>query len=299
MVVIGGAFVFGQRAGFAAVGLTTLLAFFFFEPFGTLAISHAGDLVKIQLYAFLAGFSALIVASIGQALVDAEASGPTDGNGNVFVREMTHRIGNNFAVVAALIRRKAGSVTDAHARSVLDEAIEQVTIMARLHRHLQVRGEVVSVDSEEFLAELCNDLQALMVRGRPISVERVCTRCALPIAQAVRLGLIVNELVTNALKHAFPDSRRGTVSVRLNKETGDCLRLVVEDDGVGVRDLPSQGSGKGRSLTQALAAQLGGRLECRSENAGTSFSLLIPLGAHSPAPRSASRVGSRRGPGFE
>jgi two-component sensor histidine kinase len=284
MVVIATAFAFGEQVGFAAVGFTSMLAFLFFEPFGTLAIRHAGDLVKIELYAVLAAISALIVGSIGRAFVDAAAA-QTDAKSSIFFRELTHRVANNFAVIAALISRKAGSITDAQARSVLDEAIEQVTIMARLHRHLQVDGEVVSVDSKRFIGELCQDLQTFMARDRPITVEYTGICCVLAVAQAVPLGLIVNELVTNALKHAFPGNRHGTVRVRLDQPTPKDLQLVVEDDGVGVRghSLPT---GMGRGVVDALVAQLGGQLECRSHDGGTTFSLSVP----STALRSVSRI---------
>jgi len=275
MLVIGTVFAFGERIGFVAVGLTTFLAFFFFEPFGTLAISHAGDLIKIELYAVLASISVILLASIGRALVNAETAAQGDGGGSIFVRELTHRVANNFAVVAALIRKKAGSVTDTQARSVLNEAIEQVTIMARLHRHLQVSDEVVWLESEPFIGDVCDSLETCMARDRSIAIEHIVMRGVLPVAQAVPLGLIINELVTNALKHAFPDNRRGTVRVRLTQQTTDRLLLVVEDDGVGMRNNPPA-SGMGQNLIHALATQLGGRLECRSDATGTSFSLLIP-----------------------
>jgi len=275
MVVIATAFAFGERVGFVAVGLTSLLAFFFFEPFGTLAIRHAGDLVRIELYAVLAAISALIVGSIGRAFVDA-AGAQTDAKGSIFLRELTHRVANNFAVIAALISRKAGSINDAQARSVLDEAIEQVTIMARLHRHLQVDGEAVSVESKQFIGELCQDLQTFMARDRPVTIEHTSISCTLAVGQAVPLGLIINELVTNALKHAFPGNRSGTVRVRLQQPTSGNLLLVVEDDGVGMRghSLPT---GMGRGVVDALAAQLGGKLECRSRDGGTTFSLSVPF----------------------
>src|SRR5215467_8214060 len=275
IVVIATAFAFGERVGFVAVGLTSLLAFFFFEPFGTLAIRHAGDLVRIELYAVLAAISALIVGSIGRAFVDA-AGAQTDARGSIFLRELTHRVANNFAVIAALISRKAGSITDAQARSILDEAIEQVTIMARLHRHLQVDGDVVSVDSKRFIGELCRDLETFMARDRPVTIEHTGISCMLAVAQAVPLGLIINELVTNALKHAFPGNRRGSVCVRLDQPTSNVLLLVVEDDGVGVRG-DSLPSGMGRGVVDALAAQLGGQLECRSRDGGTTFSLSVPF----------------------
>jgi two-component sensor histidine kinase len=275
VVVIATAFAFGEHVGFAAVGFTSLLAFLFFEPFGTLAIRHAGDLVRIELYAVLAAISALIVGSIGRAFVDA-AGAQTDARGSIFLRELTHRVANNFAVIAALISRKAGSITDAQARSVLDEAIEQVTVMARLHRHLQVDGDVVSVDSKRFIGELCQDLQTFMARDRPITIEHTGISCVLAVAQAVPLGLIINELVTNALKHAFPGNRRGTVRVRLDQPTPKDLLLVVEDDGVGVRG-QSLPTGMGRGVVDALAVQLGGQLECRSHDGRTTFSLSVPF----------------------
>src|SRR5262249_32244660 len=90
VVVIAAALAFGERVAFVAVGLPTFLAFLFFEPFGTLAIRHARDLIRIELYAALAGISVLIVASIGRALVDGGAQ--MDGKGSVFVRELTHRV---------------------------------------------------------------------------------------------------------------------------------------------------------------------------------------------------------------
>jgi two-component sensor histidine kinase len=273
VVVIAAAFAFGERLGFFAVGFTTFLAFLFFEPFGTLAIRHAGDLIKIELYAVLAGISVLTIASIGREV--AEYGGAAvDGRGSVFLRELTHRVANNFAVVAALIRTKRSRVADAHARSVLDEAIEQVTTMARLHRHLQVADGAVSVDSQQFIGELCHDLQTFMARDRPISIEHIGMSCLLPVAQAVPIGLIVNELVTNAMKHAFPNDRPGAVRVRLDQPAPNRLLLAVEDDGVGMQDPPPP-SGLGRNLIHALTAQLGGRLECRSDKTGTLFSLSI------------------------
>src|SRR5215475_13168182 len=111
--------------------------------------------------------------------------------------------------------------------------------MARLHCHLQVAGGAVSVDSRHFIGDVCHDLQTSMARDRPISIEHIGMSYVLPVAQAIPLGLIINELVTNALKHAFPNNRRGAVRVCLDQPTADKLLLAVEDDGVGMRDVGS------------------------------------------------------------
>lgn len=279
MVVIGSTLAFGEYVGFFAVALSTFLSFFFFEPLGTLAIKHAADLIKIELYAALASGSVLTVAHLGRALAAAHAATQSleqsDKKSSILLRDLAHRVANNFAVVASLIRMKAGSVSDGEAKSVLNEAVEQVTVMARLHRNLQAAGEGVSLDSERFIFELCEDLKTSMARARPISIESVAVSRQLPVAQALPMGLIVNELITNAIKHAFPAGRSGTVRVSLQDEAQDRLSLTVEDDGVGLDQ--AQHNGRGQGLVGALAQQLGGRLECKSTDRGSSYRVAFPF----------------------
>ena len=100
------------------------------------------------------------------------------------------------------------------------------------------------MDSEEFFGELCNDLKASAARGRPVSIE--CKADSVPISmdQATSLGLIVNELVTNAIKHAFPNGRAGRIRVAFEALKNE-LKLCVEDDGVGFRPRMQKDAGLG------------------------------------------------------
>ena len=93
--------------------------------------------------------------------------------------------------------------------------------------------------------------------------------------QAVLLGLIVNELVTNAIKHAFPDGRHGHIRVGF-ENIGGRARLAVEDDGVGLVGRAQGATGMGQELVRGLAHQLGGDLEVQSSMSGTSFRLSVP-----------------------
>jgi two-component sensor histidine kinase len=264
LVVISTALAFGQSVGLLAVALSTFLSFFFFESNGTFPLHHASDLVRIELYALLAAATVIGLARLATALIAADEAARalerSERANSVLLRELAHRVANNFASVASLIRRKASLVDDADARSVLNEAVEQVMVLARVHSRLRPERDHGFLDSGEFMQELCNDLQASIAPGRPLTIECMAVSSPLALAEAIPLGLIVNELVTNAVKHAFPDGRRGTIRVRLER-LGERLCLGVDDDGIPLGSGRSEGTGLGLDLVRALAQQLGGRLE--------------------------------------
>lgn len=277
LVVMVSTLAFGQGVGLYAAGLSTLLSVFFFEP-GTLALHHAADLVRIELYALLAAGSVFGLARLANALIAADETARalerSERESSVLLRELAHRVANNFASVASLIRRRANLVDDAEAKSVLNEAVEQVMVLARVHGRLRAESGGVCLDSKAFIQDLCDDLQALIPQDRSISLRCEAVSRHLSVAQAIPLGLIVNELVTNAVKYAFPDGRSGAVRVGL-KEAGDRLCLSVEDDGIGLRDGRVDGTGMGHDLVRALCQQAGGRLEIKSSSRGSTFRVLF------------------------
>jgi two-component sensor histidine kinase len=270
LVVIGTTLCFGTRVGLVSVALSTFLSLYFFEPVGSPMLRYASDLEKIEIYAILALGCVVGFAYLGNRLIDKSAA---DNNKSVLLRELVHGVANNFAAIAALMQMKSVSVSDTEARSVLADAIEQVKVMARVHRRLRAGGQDVSLDSKAFIEELCEDLKASMARGRPIAVECKADSRPLCMDQAVSLGLIVNELVTNAIKHAFPDSRAGHVRVSFVAcDQQSCL--AVEDDGVGFDD--RRNVGMGEDLVRGLSRQLGGDLRINSTRSGSAFHLRIP-----------------------
>jgi two-component sensor histidine kinase len=193
-----------------------------------------------------------------------------------------------FATVAALLSMRSISVDDIEARRSLDEAVEQVKVMARAHRRLRARDQDVSLDSAAYIRELCDDLEE-MAHGRPIAIECEADSLPLNMHQAVLLGLILNELVTNAVKHAFPGGRAGRIRVHL-EALDTRLRLSVEDDGVGIDGSSRTGAdtGQGQALVLGLAHELEGNLELRSTTSGSSFRLTFPA---------TSRIGHTSTPG--
>jgi two-component sensor histidine kinase len=275
--VICTAVAFGARVGFVSVGVSTVLSTLFFDPIGSLALYHASDLVRIELYAILAAGCVILSASLAKALIAADEKSDVlsraDENKSILLRELTHGVANNFAAVAALINTKALTVIDSKARSILDEAIEQIEVMACVHRLLRTRNEGVSLDSNAFFHELCEKLEASVGRGRPISIECNVDSHPLCMSQAVSLGLIVNELVTNSIKHAFPDGSAGRIRIGLIVR-GDQLHLTVQDNGTGFDGRFKRGDGQ--NLVKGLSQQLGGNLRVETSGGGSAFLLTIP-----------------------
>lgn len=282
LVVMAATLACGQAVGLFGVALSTLLSLYFFEP-GTLALHHAADLVQVELYALLTAGSVFALDRLTKALISADATARTlaesERANSLLLGELAHRVANNFASVASLIRSKASLVGNEEAKSVLNEAVEQVMVLARVHSRLRAETSGVVLDSRDFLLELCDDLKVLIAPRQPLSIECVTVSRRLSVAQAIPLGLIVNELVTNAIKHAFPEGRPGMVRVRL-QAAGAQLRLDVEDDGVGLGARmgtgPTRGTGLGQDLVRALCQQIGGTLEVKSTGAGSSFGVVFP-----------------------
>jgi len=283
LVVIASTLLFGASTGFVAAAMTTVLSVVFFEPFGLPVLDHAADLIRVEVYGLLATASVFAFARLSEAYrkatLETAALRRHDEQRSLLLSELAHGVANNFTGVAALIALKSASVRDPDARAVLAEAIDQIRVMGRLHARLRGGDQKACLDSKCFLEELCDDLRASAARGRPISVE--CKADALPLHmdQAAPLGLIVNELVTNAIKHAFPDGQPGRVRVSFEAHSEE-LSLRVEDDGVGLRPRTAGDAGMGKDLVAGLASQLGGQLEFTSTRNGCSFRVSIPHGPY-------------------
>lgn len=198
---------------------------------------------------------------------------------DLFLEEFDHRVKNNFTLVASLLdmqRRRAGEGETAQA---LAAALSRVESIARAHRHLY-RGSGTapgSVDMAAYLHELCTALsEALFLRGA-ITLECHSDHASIPRDRAVSIGLVVNELVTNAVKHAFPGRDEGRIQVRFeNVENG--WRLTVSDDGLG---MPAETLGKGREggmgqrLVDAFARQAHGTVNSESSPEGTVVTVVL------------------------
>lgn len=193
------------------------------------------------------------------------------------MQELTHRVKNSLQTIAAIVRLEAVDHKSSKGKRALERVSERISAIGRLYSNLEKAGTVEAIDAAIYLEEVCGDLIASVQQegGRAISLKTDLASELLPTAQSIPIGLIVNELVMNAVKYAFPDGARGTVMVTLKRESGG-LRLTVADDGIGADSQPSD-SGLGGRLVESFAQQLGARVERMRTSQGTSVRLLLPL----------------------
>lgn len=194
------------------------------------------------------------------------------------LQEIHHRVKNNLQIISSLINMQANQLDAGAGRDALDDCQSRVQAMALIHEQLYQSADYSRVSLSPYIAELArNIVRAAEGADGRIALHIEADGVALPVDQAIPCGLIVNELITNALKHAFPSGREGAVRVSLAHADGGRVALRVSDDGVGVApslDLRATGS-LGLRLVFALTEQLGGAAVVRRD-AGTAFEITFP-----------------------
>jgi two-component sensor histidine kinase len=200
----------------------------------------------------------------------------------VLLREIHHRVKNNLQVIVSLLGMTAHRSENPEALAVLEESRSRVYSMALVHQTLYSSNTLSYVDMNRYIPRLVQAIQAALCNPSRISVTGKSSDVEVDLDQAVPLGLIINELVSNAIKHGFPGGREGLVVVELVEQEQNLL-LTVRDNGVGLNPGESYETehSLGLHLVRAMAEQLGGILATRSQG-GTVVELQFP---RTPAPR--------------
>jgi len=195
----------------------------------------------------------------------------------MLLQELTHRVKNSLQIIAAMVRIEARSHKSGEGKAALERVSHRIDALGQLYSKLSKADTVEAVDAASYLDDLCRDLIASLHKedGMSIVLKTDIESELLPTDRAIPIGLIVNELVTNAVKYAFPGETRGTVLVMLKRLPGE-LRLTVADDGQGL-DPRRADSGLGGRLVEGFAQQLGGQVERESNSQGTTVRLILPL----------------------
>jgi two-component sensor histidine kinase len=252
------------------------------EPFGVLEVDSPteGRFTEADI-AFLQGIANLLGGAIDrqrteEALRQSEARlQEALAHQEVLTREISHRVKNSLTMVASLLGMQGRTAADPALRAALADARTRVLTIAKVHDQLWRQNEVQALNLADFLQELCAQFSAstglnhtLVCEIEPVTVET---------DQAVPLGLIANELVTNAFKYAYPGGV-GEVRLSVTQAKPGHLRLEVCDRGAGLP--PDFDAAKSKSLglklIVSLVRQLGGRAEWQNAQPGTRFVLEFP-----------------------
>ncbi|MES2355277.1 MAG: PAS domain S-box protein [Pseudomonadota bacterium] len=198
----------------------------------------------------------------------------------ILLKELYHRVKNNLQVISSLLNLQARTLPDGLARVALKEGSNRVRAMALVHEKLYQSGNLSSIALNEYIAELCKQLASTaMAEERGITVIADVAPIQASLDTAIPLGLLLNELVSNSLKHAFPHGRCGHVTVRLELRADNTTELSIVDDGVGFPPDydPMSSRSLGLKLVAALSAQIDGKLSLETRE-GARTTLIFQLG---------------------
>ena len=193
----------------------------------------------------------------------------------ILLEEMQHRVANSLQIIASILLLKARKVTSEESRAHLRDAHDRVLSIAAVQKHLEM--SLGDVQIAPYLTKLCDSLGASMIGdSRRVTLEVRADDATVSSRDTVSLGLVVTELVINALKYAFPGERRGRIVVGYESAPGGWT-LSVSDDGVGRPIiLPDVKTGLGTSLVEALAKQLGAEVVIANASPGARITLESP-----------------------
>ena len=198
----------------------------------------------------------------------------------VLLQEMEHRVANSLQIIASILMLKARAVTSPETRDHLQDAHQRVMSVAAVQSHLHAVEGIGDIAVGPYLTKLCDSLgRSMIAEDRPIKLEVIADEGRMTSGPAVSVGLIVTELVINAVKYAFPTGRDGAL-VRVSYESkGEDWKLTVCDNGVGKPAARPAGSvagapgGLGTVIVQALVKQLDARLEAESDAGGMAVTV--------------------------
>ncbi len=198
----------------------------------------------------------------------------------ILLAEVNHRVANSLALVAALIRLQAGSSKNEDVKEALAETQARITAIAGMHRSLYTSDDVRHVEMDKYLGTLVNEVQGTVSDRQGPSIRLAADEVMLTSDRAVSVGMIVTELLTNALKYAYEPGAEGEVRVFLTRQPDGKALLAVEDDGIGWKEGDIvKGTGLGSRIVKSMASTLGSAIQYVERPVGTRAEMTIDLSA--------------------
>ncbi len=191
----------------------------------------------------------------------------------VLLKEVHHRVKNNLQIISSLLALQARETADPAVRRLFEESQGRIRSMALIHEQLYQSGELAQINFAEYARRLCAHLVESTADAQRVRLNLAVDPIPLPLNCAIPCGMILNELISNALKHAFPGDRPGEIEVQFTLDEGR-NRLIVRDNGVGLDSATARAKtgSLGLKVVDALVKQISGRLTIESA-AGATFTI--------------------------
>ncbi len=263
----------GARAGIVIAILSGLAAMYFFiPPYGTLTLSWPWGYFAMALFAVTSAVMIATAHYLNRAM--DELSHERD-NSAVLFRELQHRVANNMQFVSALLALQSKKLGNDPAALMLNEARSRFDAMSRVHRHLY-DPESLQKPMGEYLEKLCREMIDASGAKNIVCLVQIPEGIRLDVQRLLTMSLVVTEIITNSLKHAFKDRDQGTISINLQSDNGK-LALIIADDGPGFAAdaTPPKEKGLGMRVLEGFATQLGGNFSVDGSK-GTTARLIFP-----------------------
>ena len=246
-------------------------------PFGVLEVDSKseGEFSERDI-AFLQGAANILGMAIEQQQYQRKLKAALDRH-QILLKEVNHRVKNSLQVVSSMLVLQARSVDDPDLSEQLNQASTRVNAVGRAYERLAYNADDENIDLVEYLRQIIGDLEPTVA---PCKIELDAPKeIQFAADRAILVGLIINELVSNAGKYAYPDCPGGSIWVRLVQPDNNSILVSVRDEGVG---LPlgfdsTASKGLGTRLVNALTQQLGAKLTRPMSPIGTDCALLVPL----------------------
>lgn len=188
------------------------------------------------------------------------------------LREIHHRVKNNLQTTMSLLNMQSSYLSNTDAIEAIRNSQRRMHSMSLVHQTLYRSDNVATIDMKIYIDELLNYLKDSFQRSDEIRVNLMTQPVELDIATAIPIGLIINEAVTNALKYAFPNHRKGCITIRFESDSAGNIQFSIADDGIGISEYEflTHTDSLGLNLIRGLTEQIGGKLEMQGKS-GTSL----------------------------
>ncbi|MCB0685705.1 MAG: tetratricopeptide repeat protein [Saprospiraceae bacterium] len=193
----------------------------------------------------------------------------------LLLKEIHHRVKNNLEIISGLLALQSAQISDINIQKAMQASQNRVQAMGLLHQKLYQGTSLGSIEMKDYFIHLTQHLMDSFESEKRVKIELAMKKLELDIDTAVPIGLIVNELLTNALKYAFPENSKGLINISLQETSPEMLVLTVKDNGIGIdADKQSAGTGFGSQLIHLLTRQLRGTLHQESKD-GTTITIKL------------------------